>query len=252
MPFLASDPVANTVLLTEAHFWSRLSDPQPGARFGLWSEDGGPNSAFVHIPDHAPICSPLSPASIAELSDVLPQTSDVGVHAGDVAAVAATWRERGLVLRPGVRMTLLRLDDLRVRPLPAGAPRRAAAGDLPLLRSWFELFQERHPDDVSHAEFVVDHPLEEGGITLWELESEPVAMASRTPVVADMVRMGLAFQPTEGSTYADAAFAIGCGAAAEAAGHVLVLSGSRAATADYQSLGFAPVHDRVVLEVVRS
>lgn len=242
--------MANTVLLTEAHFWGQLSDPPPGARFGLWSADGKAHGAFVHIPHHAPICSPLSRASIAELPEVLPHTDYLGVQARDLADVVATWRERGQALRPSMRLTLLRLYDLRIRPLPPGAPRRAAADDLPLLRSWFELFRERHPDDASHVEFVVDHPLKEGGVTLWELDSRPVAMASRTPVVADMVRMGLAFQPTVGGAYAKAAFAIGCASAAEAAGHVLVLSGSHEATADYQSLGFAPVHDRVVLEVV--
>lgn len=250
MPFLASNPVANTVLLTEAHFWGRLSDPPPGARFGLWSEDGKAHGAFVHIPDHAPICSPLSHASIADLPDVLPHTHHLGVQARDLADVVAAWRERGQVLRPSMWLTLLRLHDLRIRPLPTGAPRRAAVDDLPLLRSWFELFRERRPDDASHVEFVVDHPLAEGGVTLWELDTRPVAMASRTPVVADMVRMGLAFQPTPGGAYADAAFAIGCAAAADAVRHVLVLSGSPEATAGYQSLGFAPVHDRVLLEAV--
>jgi hypothetical protein len=118
------------------------------------------------------------------------------------------------------------------------------------LRSWFRLFQERHPADVSHVEFVVDHPLGEGGITVWQVDSRPVAMASRTPEVAGMVRMGLAFQPTKGTTYANAAFDVGCVQAARTAEHVLVLSGTLEATAEYQSLGFACVHDRVVLQVV--
>jgi hypothetical protein len=249
MPFLVSDPVANTVLLTEAHFWRRLSNPVPGARFGWWAEGDKAHGAFVHIPEHAVVCSPLDPASIADLPGVLANASHLGVEARDVDAVTAAWRAKRQVLRPRARITLLRLHDFRSRAFPEGAPRLAIAGDLPLLRSWFQLFQEQNPDDASHVEFVVDHPLEEGGVTLWEVDSRPVAMASRTSEVAGMVRMGLAFQPTRGNRYADAAFDVGCAEAARTAEHVLVLSGTPEATTENQSLGFTPVQERVVLEV---
>ena len=116
------------------------------------------------------------------------------------------WRVSGQMVRPSGRITLLRLHELRSRAaLPGGSPRPAGAGDRPLLRGWFRLFQERFPADPSHVEFVVDHPLEAGAIIVWEVDDRPVAMSSRTPEVAGMVRMGLAFQPTGGSTYADAA-----------------------------------------------
>jgi len=249
--FLASDPVANTVLLTEARFWSWLPHPVPGARFGWWVEGSEAHGAFVCIPDHAPICSPLSAASVADLPGELANASRLGVQARDVAAVTAAWRAvHRQVLRPSRRITLLRLRDLRAGTLPTGAPRVADTGDLPLLRSWFTIFRERYPDDPSHVEFVIDHPLQEGGLIVWEVHGRPVAMASRTPEVFGMVRMGLAFQPTEGTTYADAAFTIGCVEAARTAEHVLVLSGSSGSTAAYRSLGFAPVLDRVVLEVL--
>ena len=62
-----------------------------------------------------------------------------------------------------------------------------------------------------------------------------------------MTRMGLAFQPAEGSEHADAAFASGCAAAARKADHVLVLSGTPQSTATYRSLGFAPVLEREIL-----
>jgi hypothetical protein len=249
-PFLGSDPVANTALLTEARFWLRLSHPVSAARFGWWVEDGQAHAAFVHIPDHALICSPLSPASVADLPTVLANATHLGVQARDVAAVTAVWRTRRQVLRPRARITVLRLHALPARALPEGAPRLANASDLPLLRSWFQLFRERNPHDASHVEFVVDHPLEEGCLILWEVHGHPVAMASRTPQVAGMVRMGLAFQPTEATTtYADAAFDVGCVEAARTAEHVLVLSGTPEAIAKHQALGFAPVLDRVVLEV---
>jgi hypothetical protein len=187
---------------------------------------------------------------MSDLAAQLANARRLGVQARDAAEVTAAWRAHGQHLRPVARLSLLRLDTLRVRDLPPGDPRVAVSGDLPLLRSWFELFQERHPDDPSHVGFVVDHPLENGGILLWELDGQPVAMASRTPEVAGMTRMGLAFQPTDGTAYADAAFDACCTAAARTADHVLVLAGTPEASAAYGHLGFTPVLDRVVLEAV--
>lgn len=241
--------MANNVLLTETHFWWRLAQPVPGARFGWWAEGGKVNGAFVHIPEHPLICSHLSPASVADLPEVLANTTCLGVHASDVPAVKAAWQAQKQVLRPIARITLLCLNDLPARALPEGAPRLATADDLPLLRSWFQLFQERHPDDASSVQFVVDHPVEDGGVIFWEVEGCTVAMASRTSEVAGVVRMGLAFQPTTGTRYADAAFDVGCVEAARTAAHVLLLSGTPKGTAKHQALGFKPILDRVVLEV---
>jgi hypothetical protein len=249
-PFLLSDPVANNVLLTEARFWSWLPDPAPGACFGWWADANGTHGAFVDIPDHAPVCSPLSTASIAHLARELVNATSLGVEDRDVTAVTEAWAAHGQVLRPKVRMTLLRLDSLRAPALPTGTARVADASDLPLLRSWFRLFRDRHPDDHSSPEFVVDHPLGAGGIVVWEIHGRPVAMASRTPEMAGMTRIGLAFQPAEGTTYSDAAFVSACVEAAKTADHVLVLSGSPSSAGAYVSLGFAPVLDRVVLEVL--
>jgi hypothetical protein len=248
-PFLHSDPVANNVLLTEARFWSWLSEPSPEARFGWWAEASGTRGAFVEIPGHAPVCSPLSAASLAELATQLADATSLGVDARDVAAVTGAWRGQGRLLRPTARMTLLRLDGLRAAAFPPGTPRLADISDQPLLRSWFKRFHERVPHDPSRVEFVVDHPLAKGSIIVWELHGRPQAMASRTPEVAGMTRMGLAFQPTEGTRYSDAAFLSGCLEAAQTAEHVLVLSGDPGSTATYQSLGFVPVLDRVVLKV---
>jgi hypothetical protein len=249
-PFLRSDPVANNGLLTEARFWTWLSDPAPGARFGWWADGTGTDGAFVEIPGHAPVCSPLSGPAIADLAGELAHASSLGVQAQDAAAVTEAWRRQGRVLSASVRMSLLRLGSVRPPALPMGAPRVADATDLSLLRSWFELFQRGQPDDPSQVEFVVDHPLEEGAVLVWEVHGRPVAMASRTPTVAGMTRLGLAFQPTEGTTYSDAAFIAACVEAARTAEHVLVLSGTRRSTAAYRSLGFASVVDRVVLGVL--
>lgn len=247
---LAADPVANSILLTEARFWSRLSIPDPSASFGWWTENGRAKASFVHIPGHATICSPLTAVSAEHLPLVLATATRLGVQAGDVAAVTASWRAHRRQLRPIGRLSLLELQGFRPQTRPAGAPRPAEGNDLSLLRSWFAIFRARHPEDASHVEFVIDHPLQDGGLVVWEVDGQPVGMASRTPAVAGMVRMGLAFQPTEGTTYADAAFDAACVAARAAVDHVLVLSGDAATTAAHRSRGFEPVLDRVVLELM--
>ncbi|MFC4783394.1 hypothetical protein ACT8ZV_02900 [Nocardioides sp. MAHUQ-72] len=248
-PFLVSDPVANNALLTEASFWAQLPDPAPGARFGWWAEGGETGGAFVDIPDHPVLCSPLGAAAVADLAHELAGATSVAVQASDVDALDEAWRARGGAVRTVATRTLLRLVALREPAQPAGAPRVADAGDLPLLRSWFDLFAQRHPDDSSHVEFVVDHPLRDGAVVIWEVGDEPVAMCSRTPRVQGMTRMGLAFQPAEGTTYSDAAFAAGCGGASRTAEHVLALGSGPGPTAALRSLGFAPVLERVVLQV---
>lgn len=247
--FLLKDVVVNNALVTEARFWSSLSQPPPGARFGWWTDASGTHGAFVQIPEHLPICSPLTPAAIAELGRELGGSTSLGVDARDATAVTQAWHEQGKALGPSARLTILRLDTILAPALPLGASRLADDTDEQLMRTWFALFQERHPEDRSHVEFVVDEPLREGRIVVWEVEGRPVAMASRTPVVAGMTRMGLAFQPGEGTVYADAAFLSGCLEASRTAVHVLVLSGTPGSTAAYRSLGFVPVVERVVLRL---
>ncbi len=248
--FLRADPVANAVLLTEADFWSRLSDPGPSALFGWWSEGTRVLGAFVRMPDHATLCSPLPHSSVAALPPELPEGVSLGVPADDAEAVVAAFGAHGRRLRPTVRLTVLRLGHLRARGLPTGAPRRAGASDLPLLRSWFDLFRERRPEDASRVEYVLDQPLAEGAVLVWEVDGRPVAMASRTPVVAGTVRMGLAFQPSGDGAHAAAAFHAACREASATAEHVLALSGSADTGAELGALGFVPVGARVVLEAV--
>jgi hypothetical protein len=245
--FLASDPVRNTVLLTEADFWRRLPTPPPGARFGWWVDHGEVRAAFVQVPDHDPICTSLTASSATALPDVLADAAGVGVEEADVDAVTRAWQARGRSMQPKGRVTILRLETPRAQVLPEGRPRVAGPADLPLLREWFDLFQQRYPGDPSQVEFVVDHPVAANGVVLWEVGERPVAMASRTPEVAGMVRMGLAFQPTSGSTYADAALAVACAEAAGTTKHVLAISGGAEATAGFRALGFIPVLNRVLL-----
>jgi hypothetical protein len=248
--FLESDAVANNALLTEARFWSRLPGEPVGGLFGWWVEGSEVKAALVRLPDHAVICSRLTRSAAADLPDAVPDVDGVGVQATDVQAVTDAFAAQGRVLQPTASMTLLRLHaPVRARAVPDGRPRSAETRDLPVLRGWFKLFQRRHPEDRSHVAFVIDQPLDDGGVMVWESRGHPAAMASRTPQVAGMVRMGLAFQPSMGTAYAAAAFDAACADAARTAEIVLVLSGTAEDTATYTSLGFETVLDRVVLQV---
>src|SRR3954468_17180010 len=240
--FLESDAVANNALLTEARFWSRLPGQPVEGLFGWWVERSEVEAAFVHLPDHAVICSRLSRSAATDLAGAVPDADCVGVEAADVQTVTDAFAAQGRVLQPAASMTLLRLHaPVRARAVPDGRPRLAERRDLPVLRAWFKLFQQRHPSDRSHVAFVIDQPLDDGGVMVWERRGQPVAMASRTPQVAGMVRMGLAFQPSKGTAYAAAAFDATCAVGAPTVFSVLFFSGTTEDTASYTTVGFVTV-----------
>ncbi len=243
---LASDPVAHTPLLTEADHWRR-SGTVPGARGGWWEADGRVGAAWVHLPGHPPLCSVLPPDSVDSLVDALGDEEALAVDSRDVQSVLAAWRLRDADASVGRRIPILRLAALRDRPAPEGAARIAGDADRGLLHDWFSEFRRRAPEDPSDRAYVVDHPLDDGAVLLWEVDGRPLAMASRTPTVAGVTRLGLAFQPAPGHEAADAAFHAACVEAPRRAGHVVVLGGSAEATAALTDLGFEQAAERVLL-----
>jgi hypothetical protein len=106
----------------------------------------------------------------------------------------------------------------------------------------------RYPDDLSDLAYVVDDPISYGGITLWEADGVPRAMAGRSRLIAGMVRLGATFAVRDDG-YAEAAFVAACAAAEEIARDILVFAraSDTAGDAEYRQLGFEPVLDRVIL-----
>lgn len=249
-PYLTADPVANCVLLTEAHFWSRLPEKLPGASFGWWSEGGQVRGACALLPGHSALFSPLPPSAVTAMPDAFADVTRIGVDGDNEAEIVAAWQRAGRQVMVIGRLTVLRRVGASAFPLrPGGAARIAGPADRPLLHGWFAVFEQRHPGDPSHVAYVIDQPLEAGGIVIWEREGRPVAMASRTPVVAGMVRMGLAFQPEPGQQDADAAFAAACARAAAEVPLVLTLGTADESPATGEARGFTPVADRVLIEI---
>jgi hypothetical protein len=141
------------------------------------------------------------------------------------------------------RITLYRLGTLQAQPRPEGKARTATSADRERLADWYDRMMAASPGDPSDLAYVVDAPLSYGGITLWEVDGVPVAMAVRSRLVAGMVRLGAVYPD---DVHGRAAFAEACARAKQEAVHVLVFAPSPD-NATYLDLGFAPVLDRVLL-----
>jgi len=264
--FLRARPVEHTVLLTEtAYLENRHREDQ---RFGWWRDAGGNVAgAFLRAPRHAPVLSPmpaeavesltesLSKAEAVEsLTESLSKAEAIEADAETAETVAAAWKQRlGRELAELSRITLYRLEHFVAPDQPRGRARVAAPSDREVLLHWYKMLMKGVPEDPSEAEYVVDDPIGFGGITLWEVDGEPVAMAGRSRLVAGMVRLGAVYAPGDvdsyADTYANAAFVAACRAARELADHVLVFapSGNHETAERFAALGFRPVLERVML-----
>ncbi len=238
--FLGAHPVEHTALLTEAAYLQARPSTAPDQLYGWWLEPSGAvTGAFLQAPAHPPILSLVPPSAISELPAVLGSVEAIGVDGRFADAVAGA-----LELRERSRITLYRLAEFVPPAYPPGQARVAVAADRELLLSWFHALMAAYPGDPSEAAYVVDDPLTYGGITLWERDGTPVAMAGRSRLAAGMVRLSAVYAPAD-SAHAEAAFAAATSAAASLAEHVLVFG----STEDSQSreLGYKPVLDRVML-----
>jgi len=250
--FLRARPVEHTTLLTEAAYLE-ARPANPDQAFGWWRDAAGVvGGAFLRAPRHAPVLSPMPTEAVESLPEVLGGAQAVEVEAGMAETVAATWkRGRGVELAERSRITLYRLEALVPHIVPGGRARTAVPSDRETLLRWYQRMLEKYPEDPSESEYMVDDPIAFGGITMWEVDGEPVAMAGRSRAVAGMVRLGAVHAVGDDESLAGAAFAQACRAASEIAEHVLVFAptGDADAARKYGALGFRPVLERVMLGV---
>ncbi|GIF01704.1 GNAT family N-acetyltransferase [Paractinoplanes rishiriensis] len=251
--FLRDRPVDHTVLLTEAAYLTARPSTATDQLYGWWDHDGVVAGAFLQAPRHPPILSTMPGEALESLPHVLPGLTSVGVDGRSAGAAVTAWRSRtGATLTERSRITLYRLAGLRLADAPPGRPRTATPADRDLLVSWYRQLMAAYPDDPSDLAYVVDDPIGYGGITLWEVDGTPVAMAGRSRLVAGMVRLGAVHAPHD-ERHGEAAFEAACAAATETARDVLVFAGADDAHAGaaYRKLGFLPVLDRVMLATDR-
>ncbi|MDZ5620398.1 hypothetical protein SFC88_06170 [Nocardioides sp. HM23] len=251
--FLSSRPIEHSPLLTEADHLRRNPEPDAGQAYGWWTgEHGEVAGAFLQAPRHPPILTPLPAAAVDELVAVLPVADGLGCDVTTVDAALEAWQRAGVTLQPRHRLVVHRLDRLRPPPLPPGSPRPAGPGDTELLQRWFGELMAANPGDASDRSYVIDDPLAEGRIVLWEADGVPEAMAGRSRVVDGMTRLGATYVPTGDARVETAVLAAGSAAAAAVAEDVLVLSARSdlAASAQLAALGYRAVRERILLAPV--
>ena len=249
--FLEADPVTHTILLTEAAYLAARPHPGPDQRYGWWRPDGDAVAgAFLRAPRHPPILSTMPVVALESLVDMLPDLPPIGVDGRLVDPAVAAWRRRGIRLTERSRISLHRLGDLRPPTPPPGRARVATPADRDLLVRWYERLMAAFPDDPSELAYVVDDPLGYGGITLWEVDGTPTAMAGRSRAVAGMVRMSAVYAPDDPEDHGGhgrAALVAACASARTVARDVLIFAGTTETGEEYRALGFEPVLDRVML-----
>ncbi len=127
----------------------------------------------------------------------------------------------------------------------------AAGSDRELLESWSEA-SGREVDDLGYRARVADERLSYGGLTLREVDGDPVAMAGVTRTVAGVTRVGPVYTPPDQRKrgYGGAVTAAVSQAALAAGAQEAVLFTDLAnptSNALYPRLGHRPIEDMVIL-----
>jgi GNAT superfamily N-acetyltransferase len=258
---------ANQPVSQPRHGAGAAADPDKSPLFGWWENnannaDNGETApvmgAFMHTPPFPLLLTAVPAGAAADLAGkTLNGRPVIGVNSyGETAAAfAAAWRERtGCQVDVHRRMRLYRLAELSwPDPRPAGAPRTATEADAALVTGWFDAFALEVDDaaDADQAAAVRDR-IGYGGVTLWETDGTPAALAGVTRRVAGMVRVGPVYTPPElrGHGYASAVTAeVSRAALADGADEVLLYTdlANPVSNSIYQRIGYRQVEDRVVL-----
>jgi RimJ/RimL family protein N-acetyltransferase len=258
--FLRTRPVENTVPLTVA---ATVRDRGPhhyaagNPLFGWFTDDSGAvTGAFLQTPPWPLLLTVVPDGSVPALADLLADRPLPGVNAltADAEAFAEQWCARtGAQAAKGRQSRLFRLDRLTPPDPPPGAARVAGPDDRPLLIDWIHAFHRDIGEPSRSVEDLVDDKLSHRGLTLWEVDGTPVAMAGTTRPEAGMVRVLAVYTPRElrRHGYGGAVTAAVTRAALDAGADDVVLFTDLAnptSNALYQRLGYRPVEDRSLVE----
>lgn len=246
--FLSAQPIDHAVLLTEAAYLAARPSAATDQLYGWWKPAGGAVAgALLQAPRHPPILSMMPVEGLESLVELLPNLPPVGVDGRLVELVVTAWRDR-TELSERSRISLYRLNGLHASQRPTGRARTAMDADRDLLVAWYRQLMAAYPNDPSDLAYVVDDPINYGGIMLWEVDGTAKAMAGRSRLIAGMVRLGAVYSPHDDG-HGEAALAAACMAAQDVARDVLVFADATdtASEATYRMLGFEPVLDRVML-----
>ncbi|MBR7824998.1 GNAT family N-acetyltransferase [Actinospica sp. MGRD01-02] len=272
VPFLAAEPVLNTLLLT---VFDRLRMEGPHA-FGesdpllltWYGADGSAAGAVVRTPPFPFVLSDVPAAAVEAFVDLVLDGGGSGFDGREInlpltgeEPFAAAWSARtGRSPRVLERFRLYRLDRLvPPAPAPVGKPKLAGREDVALIADfiqafWREVEHSMPEDSRAVALRMAEGRVAEGIFWLWLDESgTPVALAGHTPPTAGMCRIGPVFTPPElrGHGYAAGATTAATRASlALGADEVLLFTDLANPISNrlYQRLGYRPVSDRARLE----
>jgi RimJ/RimL family protein N-acetyltransferase len=264
-PHLLADPVRQTVPLTVLTSLrhaglSRFGDDTPV--FGWHCQPNGTvDGAVLQTPPYPLLLATLPGGSAGDMLALLAAEralpAAVNVASQDETSFLAAWAAvTGGTGAAQLRSRLYRLTQLvPPDPAPPGNARQAVAADRDLLIAWHEAFQDEAQGAApENAARTVDDRLGHGGLVLWELAGEPVAMAGLTRIVAGVARVVGVYTPRahRRQGYGGAVTAEVSRAAQAAGATDVVLFTDLAnptSNAIYQRLGYRPVEDRVLLEL---
>lgn len=257
--FLREDPIANTVPLTLAESMRvQGADLYGTARFGWWTSGEDVEGAFLWTGTHPPLLCAMPERAARDLADVLAGRDAVVTAVNGTPAIAGAFAEAwtartGVPSRVRLRQRLHRLARLEPPdPAPDGAARVAGDADLDLVLEWSVQFHRDAGGPSRPNPAVTRGRLAQGGITLWEVDGRPVAMAGRTQAVAGVARVAPVYTPAEHRRrgYGAAVTAAATTGALDAGADDVVLFTDLAnptSNGVYRRIGYRPVQDRVIL-----
>ena len=259
--YLRARPVENTIELGATETL-RARGPAayggPAPLFGWWHSPAGDiAAALLHTPPYPALLSG-DPAAAAPLAAELAGRGwalpGVNGPADGVTSFAAAWlRHTGAPSTLQRRSRLFRLGDLILpEPMPPGAARTAVEADTDLLADWYAAFSAETGERGGLARRDVTDRLGYGGLTIWEVDGVPVAMAGRGRPAAGIVRVGPVYTPPgqrrRGYGGAATVAVTQAGLDDGADGVVLFTDlANPASNALYVRLGYRPVTDRLQL-----
>lgn len=238
-PFLAADPVRNTILLSV-----------------LAQGPAGDDNVFAWVCDGAAIVGAAlrtPPFRVALAAMDVDAAAAVGEHLTDVPGAVGAQDvvhafAAGRTVRVDMREHQYVLTDLVPPATPAGRPRPYTDADTDRYLAWMQAFVDEAgviPDDDPLGS--LQRRLASGGsLWFWEHEGRPVCMAGHTAAIAGVPRIGPVFTPPEERSkgYAAALTAHICATALAAGADACTLFADAAnATSNrvYQRIGFTLV-----------
>jgi RimJ/RimL family protein N-acetyltransferase len=258
--FLRSRPVENTVLVTVLESLQARGLTAYGnapAVLGSWMAAAGcVAGAFVHTPPFPMLLSTMPEQAVGELAKAL--TADGRRPPGVTArreiaeAFAAHWRRvAGADFTIWERRRLHRLVQVRP-PATPGHARPAQPADRDLLLAWYHAAEREIRERPGDHAAAIDDRIGYGGVTLWERDGVPVALAGQTRTVAGMVRIAPVYTPPEHRRhgYGAAVTAAVSQAAVEAGAQEVVVFTDLANPASntiHQRIGYQPLDDYLVI-----